>query len=105
MTLQQFDAGLKESCTAPVYQLAAPKGERRYVAWHSYGYSSSQGDDRNQINAPKVQIDIHTQSMSDTLVDEVFSALWLMDLPFSVQSEGYDDDYNDIRTILQLVVI
>lgn len=105
MTLQQFDAGLKESCTAPVYQLAAPKGDHRCVVWHGYGYSSSQGDDRNQINAPKVQIDIHTQSMSDTLVDEVFSALWLMDLPFSVQSEGYDDDYNDIRTILQLVVI
>lgn len=105
MTLQQFEAGLKESCTAPVYQLAAPKGEHRYVAWHSYGYFSATGDDRNQVNAPKVQIDIHTQSMSDTLVEDVFAALWLMDLPFTVESEGYDDEYNDIRTILQLVVI
>ena len=105
MTLQQFESELKKSCTAPVYQLAAAKGVHRYVVWNIYGYSSAYSDDRNQINAPKVQIDIHTQSLSDTLVDEVFSALWLLDLPFTVESEGYDDDYNDIRTILQLVVI
>ena len=105
MTLQQFEEGLKASCTAPVYQLAAPKAEHRYVAWHSYGYSSSQGDDRNQINAPKVQIDIHTQSVSDTLVDDVCAALWTMDLSYSVVSEGYDDEFADLRTILQLVVV
>ena len=105
MTLQQFEKGLKEACPGLVYELAGPKGCHRYVCWHRYGYSSGFGDDRNQIDAPKVQIDIHTQSMSDTLVDDVCAALWAMDLPYSIESEGYDDDYADLRTILQLVVI
>ena len=105
MTLQQFEADLKEACPGLVYHLAAPKNVARYVAWHCYGYSSAQADDRNQINAPKIQIDIHTQSVSDLLVEDVLSALWMMDLPYAIVSEGYDDEYNDIRTILQLVVI
>lgn len=105
MTLQQFEKGLKEACPGLVYELAGPKGCHRYVCWHRYGYNSSYADDRNQIDAPKVQIDIHTQSMSDTLVDDVCAALWAMDIPYSIESEGYDDDYADLRTILQLVVI
>lgn len=105
MTLQQFEKHLKDALPGLVYELAAPKGCHRYVCWHVYGYSSTQGDDRNQINAPKVQIDIHTQSVLDSLAEDVFAALWMMDLPFSIQSEGYDDDYADIRTILQLVVV
>lgn len=105
MTLQQFEAGLKEACPGLVYELAGPKGNHRYVCWHRYGYNSSYADDRNQIDAPKVQIDIHTQSMSDTLVDDVCAALWLMNLPYVVVSESYDDDYADLRTILQLDVI
>ena len=105
MTLQQFENGLKEACPDLVYELAGPKGCHRYVCWHRYGYNSGFGDDRNQIDAPKVQIDIHTQSITDTLANNVFDALRDMGLPYSIQSEGYDDDYTDIRTILQLVVI
>lgn len=104
MTLQQFEAGLKEACPGLVYELAGPKGSHRYVCWHRYGYSSNYGDNRNQIDAPKVQIDIHTQSLTDTLASDVCTALQNMDLPYSILSEGYDDDYADIRTILQLVV-
>ena len=105
MTLQQFEQTLKKYCPNLVYHLAAPKGLHRCVVWHSYGYSSAFGDDRNQINAPKIQIDIHTQTVYDSLVEDVISALWEMDLPFSIASEGFDDEYNDIRTILQLVVM
>lgn len=105
MTLQQFDTGLKEALPGLVYELAGPKGCHRYVCWHTYGRSSTYGDNRNQLDAPKVQIDIHTQSVSDTLVDDVCAALWMMDLPYVVISEGYDDDFADLRTILQLVVI
>ena len=104
MTLPQFEANLKEAAPDLVFHLAGPKGCHRYVCWHSYGRSSAYGDDRNQIDAPKVQLDIHTQSVSDTLVDDVCAALWLMDLPYEVVSEGYDDEYADLRTILQLVV-
>lgn len=105
MTLQEFEKGLKEACPNLVYELAGPKGCHRYVCWHRYGYNSIFGDDRNQIDAPKVQIDIHTQSATDALVDDVCAALWMMDLPYAIVSEGYDDDYADLRTILQLVVV
>lgn len=105
MTLQQFENGLKESCPGLVYELASAPKKHRCVVWHKYGYSSGYGDDRNQIDAPKVQIDIHTQSTRDTLVDDVCAALWLMDLPYVIVSEGYDDEYADLRTIIQLVVI
>ena len=105
MTLQEFEAGLKAACSGLVYELAGPKGCHRCVVWHRYGYSSTYGDNVNQIDAPKVQIDIHAQSASDTLVEDVCAALWKMGLPYTVESEGYDDDYADLRTILQLVVI
>ncbi len=105
MTLPQFEAGLKAAAPGLVYELAAPKGIHRYVCWHRYGAGSVVGDNRNQIDAPRVQIDIHTQSVSDTLVEDVCAALWMMDLPYFIVSEGYDDEYSDLRTILQLVVI
>ena len=105
MTLQQFDEKLKAACPGLVFELAPPKGLRRYVCWHGYGRSSSYGDNRNQIDAPRVQIDICTQSSCDTLVEDVCAALWMMDIPYTIESEGYDDDYAALRTILQMVVI
>lgn len=105
MTLQDFDDKLKAACPGLVHELAAPKGAVRFAVWHQYGCGSTYGDDCNQIDAPKVQIDIHTQHSDDMLADEVCAALWEMGLPYSIQSVGYDDDYADIRTILQLVVI
>ena len=104
MTLQQFDAGLK-SAFPDVYETAAPKGKQRYVAWHRYGRTFTYGDDRNQVDAPKVQIDIVTNIHNDPLSDDICAALWMMDLSYSVVSEGYDDEFSAYRTILQLVVI
>lgn len=104
MTLKEFDTKLKEAFS-DVYETAAPKGKLRYVVWHRYGRSSVFGDDRNQLDVPKVQIDIVTDVNNDTLVDDICAALWMMDLTYSVESEGYDDEYNAMRTILQLVVV
>ena len=104
MTLQQFEAGLKKACTE-VYETAAPQNATRYVIWHRYGRSSLFGDNRNQVDAPKVQLDIVTNNPNDFLVDDITAALWMMDLPYSVESEGYDDEYAAWRTILQLVVV
>ena len=104
MTLQQFDAALKAACSE-TYELAAPQGAQRYVAWHRYGANSSFGDDHNVLDLPKVQIDIVTNIKDDFLVDDVCASLWMANLPYSVQSEGYDPDYNAYRTILQLVVM
>ena len=103
MTLKEFDAELKKAF-ADTYETAAPKGKQRYVVWQRYGRSHIFGDDHNQLDAPKVQIDIISNIQDDTLVDDVCAALWLMDIPYSVQSEGYDDDFAAYRTILQMVV-
>lgn len=105
MTLREFEDNLKAACSGLVYELSAPKAKNRYVVWHRYGGNSTYGDNRNVLDAPKVQIDIVTQSAQDPLVDDVMAALWSMDLPYSIESEGYDPDYNAQRTILQLVVI
>lgn len=104
MTLQQFDSALK-AAIPETYETAAPKNATRYVCWHRYGRDSLYGDDRNQLDAPRVQIDIITNQDQDTLVDDVCAVLWLLDLPYTVESEGYDDEYCAFRTILQLVVI
>lgn len=104
MTLQAFEAALKEA-VPETYPLQAPAGKTRYVSWHSYSASSLRGDDRNQLDAPKVQLDIVYQSAQDTIVDDVLAALWLMDLPYEIISEGYDPDYAAMRVVLQLVVI
>lgn len=104
MTLQDLDTALKEQLPGLVFELAAPKGMERFVAWHSYGRSSVFADNRNALEAPRVQIDIVTNVHDDTIADDVCAALWLLGLPYSVESEGYDPDYNANRTILQLVV-
>lgn len=104
MTLQEFEASLKEA-VPETYNLQAPARAVRYVTWNTYSGSSVRGDDRNQLDAPKVQLDIVYQSTQDTIVDDVLAALWLMDLPYEIISEGYDPDYAAMRVILQLVVI
>ena len=104
MTLQQFENNLKAACPE-TYELAAPQGAKRYVVLHRYGASSSFGDDRNVLDIPKVQLDIVTNVQHDILVDEICAALWTMDLTYSIQSEGYDPEYNAYRTILQLAVV
>ena len=104
MTLKEFDGNLKKAFP-DVYSPAAPKGKQRYVVWHRYGRSSVYGDNRNQTDTPKVQIDIVSNIIDDPLVDDIAAALWLMDLTYTVISEGYDDEYAAYRTILQLVVV
>lgn len=103
MTLQQFDAALK-AAFADTYELAAPQGLKRYVVWNRYGAKPLVGDNRNQLDIPKVQIDIVTNVKDDFLVDDICAALWQAELPYTVQDEGYDPDYNAYRTILQLEV-
>jgi hypothetical protein len=104
MTLQQFEKNLKEAFPH-IYEAASPKGQQRYVVWHRYGRSSFCGDDRNQIDAPKVQLDIVTNIPDDSMVEDILVALWMMDQTYSIVSEGYDDEYTAYRTIVQLVVV
>lgn len=104
MTLAEFETNLKAT-GHPVYHLEAPKGATRFAVWNQYGISPILGDDGNQLNAPRVQIDIITNRYDDILVDDICAALWLMDIPYTTAGGGYDPDYNASRTILQMMVI
>jgi hypothetical protein len=104
MTLQKFRENLK-AAHPDIYETAAPKNLQTYAVWHRYGRSPIFGDDRNQAEGTKIQIDILTPSYDHILIDSVASALWLMDIPYSVESEGYEDELNAYRTILQMVVV
>lgn len=103
MTLQEFEANLKQA-HSETYETAAPMNAMDYVVWSKYGTQSGFGDDCNLFGLPKVQIDIVTQTRDSIIADDIMAALWAMNLPYSVQSEGYDPDYNAFRTILQVVV-
>lgn len=104
MTLQEFETQLKQA-VPETYPLPAPPGLARFVAWHSYTRQSVRGDDRNQLDAPKVQLDVVYQQADDLLPDDVMAALWLMELPYEIVSESYDPDYAAQRMIIQLVVV
>lgn len=104
MTLQEFETQLRKACE-DTYETAAPKGKLDYVVWQRYGTQPGFGDDCNLFGLPKVQIDIVTQTRDSIIADDVMAALWAMNLPYSVQSEGYDHEYNAFRTILQVVMI
>lgn len=104
MTLREFENKLKQ-VSDDVYEDAAPPKTLNYVVWHKYGTQSGYGDDSNIFGIPKVQLDIVTQTRDSIFADDILAALWAMNLPYSIQSEGYDQDYNAFRTIVQVVVI
>ncbi len=104
MTISEFSAALK-SANLSVYTPVVPAGAINCLAWHIYGAIPSIGDNGNVLNAPQVQIDILTDDAHELLIDDVSSVLWTLDLPYSIQSDGYNPDYGCRRTILQLVVI
>ena len=104
MTLQQFEDGLK-AAVPETYELSAPQNAKRFVVWHRYGFNPIHGNNRHQVNVPKVQIDIVTHDKLDTIAEDVFAALWMMGLSYDIVSDGYDPDYNAARTILQLEVV
>ena len=104
MTLQEFENKLK-LVSDDVYESAAPANLQNFVVWSKYGTQSGFGDDCNLLGLPKVQLGIVTQTRDAFLTDDILAALWAMNLPYSIQSEGYDPDYNAYRTILQVVVI
>lgn len=104
MTLQSLDSLLKAVCR-DTYQLAAPRDKTRYVVWHEYAPQTVLGSDTVQVRIPRVQIDILWQDMTDTLAEDVMSALELWCQSYEVIEYGYDDEYAAMRCILQLAVM
>lgn len=87
------------------YPDAAPAGVRPCVVYSVYGSRPVLGDDRNQMDILKVQLDLLTRSSLEPLIDTVTDVLWKLALPYSVQDMSYDPDYGCFRTILQTEVV
>lgn len=104
MTLTDLTAALT-GAVPNCYPDAAPAGVRPCVVYSVYGSRPVLGDDRNQMDIPKVQLDLLTLSSLDPLLDTVTDVLWELALPYSVQDMSYDPDYGCFRTILQTEVV
>lgn len=104
MTLQSLETYLQQICPQ-TYRLAAPRDATRYIVINEYGRSGVSGSDTTALTLPKVQLDIVTQDLIDTLPDDVAAVLETLYLPYEVISTGYDDEYGAMRCILQLVLV
>ena len=104
MTYADFVKAFRES-VPDSYEVAIPVGASAGVAINRYGARSTQGDDRNQLDLPKVQLDILTTDPGDILLDAVTGTLWLLDQPYEIVDQSYDPDFGRYRTIIQLVVM
>lgn len=104
MTLPEFKQTLEAAAPGLIYELAAPNGLSEYAVWHSYGPASLIGDDRVQLELPRVQIDVIWQTDAQLLAT-VKDVLFDMAIPYVVVDHGYDDAWQSMRCILQLEVV
>lgn len=104
MTLPEFKQTLEAAAPGLIYELVAPNGLSEYAVWHSYGPASLIGDDRVQLEVPRVQIDVIWQT-DDQLLITVKEALFDMAIPYVVVDYGLDDAWQAMRCILQLEVL
>ena len=95
-----------EEAGVPVYQTVGPADTLRLVVVTPYAAASFYGDDANLLDVPKVQIDVYTPDLTDTLPDTVMGLLQSWHLPYTVEDlQGYEPETNRLRTILQAEVI
>lgn len=104
MTLQHLVDTLRDSIPE-TYEDMAKQGVPRCVVVRPVGRMPLVGDNRIQLDAQRVQLDILTPTREDILPADVFYVLWLLEIPYTVEEESYDPEYNRFRTILSLVVI
>lgn len=106
MNLEKLIELLKTICPE-TYELAAPQGATRCIVAHTYSNGRSiYGDDRNLFDIVKVQLDILTQDNADTLPLDVCELLSSWCITYTLEEIGsFDDDWNALRTILQLELI
>lgn len=104
MTLTDFTTALKQAVPNS-FPDAAPAGVRPCVVYSVYGSRPILGDDLNQFDIPRVQLDLLTLSSLDPLLDAVTDVLWDLHLPYAVQDMSYDPDYGSFRIILQTEVV
>ena len=105
MTLEKLIALLKTVCPE-TYELAAPQGVKRCIVAHTYPGASLYGNDQNLFDIEKVQLDILTQDKADTLPLGVCELLRTWCITYTLETiHEYDDDWNALRSIVQLELI
>lgn len=105
MTLEKLIALLQTVCPE-TYELAAPQGVKRCIVAHTYPGASLYGNDQNFFDIEKVQLDILTQKNSDTLLLDVCELLRAWCITYTLETiNEYDDDWNALRSIVQLELI
>ena len=105
--LQSLIDALTALCS-DTYQVPAPPGLGRFVAWHEYAVSSLYGDDCNLLDVPMVQLDVYVQDPADALPGQIAALLQSWRLPYEIPVSGlmeYDDDMARYRTIFQLEAV
>lgn len=104
MKIDEFKQTLESAAPGLIYELAAPKGLREYAVWHEYVPRILVGSDVVQLEVPRVQIDVIWQS-DKLLLQTVKACLGDMGLAYEVIEQGYDDEWESMRCILQLEVL
>lgn len=106
MTLEKLIALLQTVCPE-TYELAAPQGVKRCIVAHTYTNGRSlYGNDQNLFDIEKVQLDILTQQNSDTLLLDVCELLRAWCITYTLETiHEYDDEWNALRSIVQLELI
>ena len=104
MTVQSLIDDLTVVCE-DTHELALPKGLHRGIAWHRYGRQAVKGDDQTVLAVPKLQLDLLWTDSDDTLLDDVESVLDTNLLPYTEQDVFYDESYERLRCIIQVVVV
>lgn len=106
MTLEKLIDLLKTVCPEN-YELQAPQGVTRCIVAHKYTNGRSlYGNDQNLFDFERVQLDILTQSLLDTLPLDVCELLRTWCITYSLaEVTAYDEDFAAMRTIVQLELV
>lgn len=91
--------------TPDVYEIEAPAGVTRYIAWHAYNVRRIFGDDRTAARFDRVQLDVYWPPVEDTLWDDTLAVLDYWRVPYDIQDLTYDDDRKLRRGIIQLTAV
>lgn len=98
MSFSELQTLLSSVCTE-TYHYAAPESVQRFIVWAEYGEIALYADDGVAISLPRVEIDVFTQTESDSLADEVQEALSAAGQTFTRTGPTFDDDGLTLRTV------
>lgn len=103
MTYPEFQS-LLEQVHPHCYEIAAPEGLTRFVAYAKTGGIAITGDDAVALAFDRIQLDICTQDPADSLVPLITNALDRAFIPYRVLDIGYNQSRALYVTSLQVML-